>query len=62
MTRKQSHDEQNANQGPARALIYLRASTKEQAAQSGDAEGFRSRPNAMSSHQYLPLTPTEVAA
>jgi DNA invertase Pin-like site-specific DNA recombinase len=40
LTRKQLDDEQITDQGPARALIYLRVSTKEQASTGGGAEGF----------------------
>ncbi len=40
MTHKSSQDEPLTDQGPARALIYLRVSTKEQATTGGSAEGF----------------------
>src|SRR6185369_18051285 len=40
MTRRHPHDEPLTDQGPARALIYLRVSTKEQASTGGSAEGF----------------------
>jgi DNA invertase Pin-like site-specific DNA recombinase len=39
MTRP-THQDDIGDQGPARALIYLRVSTKEQAARGGEAEGF----------------------
>ena len=40
MIHKQSPNELITDQGPARALIYLRVSTKEQATTGGSAEGF----------------------
>jgi len=42
MTTKQPHvvENETVDQGPARALIYLRVSTKEQAGTGGEAEGY----------------------
>lgn len=40
MTKRREPAEPSVDQGPARALIYLRVSTKEQAARGGEAEGF----------------------
>jgi DNA invertase Pin-like site-specific DNA recombinase len=40
VTSKKPDVEVNSDQGPARALIYLRVSTKEQASKGGGAEGY----------------------
>lgn len=40
MTNKDRDLESIITQGPARALIYLRVSTKEQASKGGEAEGY----------------------
>lgn len=40
MTRRQQSVEPIIDQGPARALIYLRVSTKEQATTGGESEGY----------------------
>ena len=40
MTRRPAPTEPTVDQGPARALIYLRVSTKEQATMGGEAEGY----------------------